>query len=362
MPSYYRTDIYGNYTGDAPNVTDGNYGTGYYLAVDPDMDYAVVCDYGTVVNVTQIRVYVDFDYAKVEYLSGSEWVTVGYVEPAILTTFNVNINTQKWRVVPVYYDTFVAEMSSTYTSGATQINVTDTGAGTENLSLTKIITDTGTGADKVDAITRLITDTGAGTDTVTASALIQASDSGTGTDSVSVTVTILVEIADSGTGSDAIISMIKGVGDSGTGAETVQGNMLIPVSDSGTGSDSVLVAINLIVTDTGFGMDGILPASRELVDGIVGDELLELTMGVGDTGQGSDAVLLLTLITLNDSGTCVDGLGDRFLTVYELGTLSDLLTKIWIVEDGGVGQDKVERVPHAALLAFFKELMGNGNT
>lgn len=362
MPSYYRTDIYGNYTGDAPNVTDSNYHTGYYLATDPDVDYAVVCDYGTVVNVTQIRVYVDFDYGRVEYLSGSEWVLVGYAEPAILTTFNVNINTQKWRVVPAYYDTFAAEMSSTYSGGATQIEVTDTGTGAESLSLTKIITDTGTGTDKVDAITRLITDTGAGTDTATASALIQVSDSGAGTESVSVTVTTLVSVSDAGTGSDAITNMVKGIGDSGAGTDVVQGNALIPVSDSGTGSDSISAAINLIISDTGFGADTVLPVAREFVDNAVGDELLELTLGIGDTGHGSDAAVLLTLINLSDGGMGVDELGDRFLTVYELGTLSDLLTKIWIVEDVGVGQEKVERVPHAALLAFLRELINSGNT
>lgn len=364
MSSYYLVDMYGTYISDAPYVTDNNTSTGYtlYSYLDPEMPYAVICDFLGSVNLTSISVYLTQYGGVAEYWTGSGWTTISNLTTGWNNITGLNIITTKWRVRPFSLtQTWVGEMSYTYSEVPTLVQVSDTGTSTETIGFPlKSTADTGTGSDRIGFPAKSVADSGTGSESGLSSVLVPLSDSGVGSESVLVSVSYLITVSDSGAGSDGVSSMIKGVGDSGVGTETAQGNMLIPISDSGTGSDSVLMSINIIITDFGFGVENVPFVNLEGTELCVGIDNIERIIELRDTGQGTDTVAVGTLVWLTDSGVGTELVGERLHTPSDMGKGSDTAVLIFYLNDSGVGSDKVERVPHVAILAFLKELMNNG--
>ena len=204
--------------------------------------------------------------------------------------------------------------------GATQVSVSDSGAGTDTVSATGTTarTDSGAGTDTVSTTgSTARTDSGVGTDSVSTSRAASLSDSGTGTDAVSTTGT--ASISDSGTGTDAISvdtgSTPISVSDSGTGTDTVSAVVSLSADDSGAGTDTVAAAVALSASDSGIGTDDISVS--------VGDTPVSLS----DSGAGTDTVSAAVDLGAEDSGAGTDVVG---FVVKEIG-----------FSDSGSGSDDI---------------------
>jgi hypothetical protein len=105
------------------------------------------------------------------------------------------------------------------TGGATQINVSDTGSGSDvpGMQASLSLSDSGSGADVLTSIGIPVSDTGSGSDVPSMQASVPASDSGSGTDSPGLTASL--GISDSGSGSDAP-GLTAQISSSDTGAGT----------------------------------------------------------------------------------------------------------------------------------------------
>ncbi len=120
-----------------------------------------------------------------------------------------------------------------------------------------------------------VTDSGAGTDTISIDVAITQTDSGTGTDEVGVTVPIAV--ADSGLGTDEVASeqVASSITDSGLGTDTIGISAPIAITDSGLGTDSLQATATISLSDSGSGVDVIVIVN---------------TVSVSDNGTGSDTI------------------------------------------------------------------------
>jgi len=113
---------------------------------------------------------------------------------------------------------------------------------------------------------------------------INTTDTGTGTDAVSVNFgTSTITITDTGTGTDAVSVNV--------GAST------ITITDTGTGADDVTsLTASLTITDTGNGLDAILAYNGQLVSvtetGGGVDTLTSIlaALGISDTASGADGI------------------------------------------------------------------------
>jgi len=134
-------------------------------------------------------------------------------------------------------------------------------------------------------IYKSVSDSGVGTDAVTVEASIALTDSGVGTDAVAVQAQ--VGVSDSGLGTDAvsveIITYIN-VSDSGLGTDAIAINVDVPISDTGSSVDQISIQAQVGVSDSGVGTD------------VVSVQVMTY-INVSDAGKGEDKVLVYILIT-----------------------------------------------------------------
>src|SRR5262245_12890722 len=195
------------------------------------------------------------------------------------------------------------------TTPATQISLTDTGAGADALTVAADVP---------------LTDTGAGSDAVTVSAAVPLDDAGASSDSIGIAAD--VPLTDAGTGTDSISV--------NTGTDPYQacpsnfpvftapfiepqaipfqllgdrsGVTQISLTDAGAGADSLTIAADLALTDTGAGADTVtIAAAIPLTDvGVRADTVgLTATVPLADTAAGDDqfAVQILTVTDPNQA-------------------------------------------------------------
>ncbi|MGH2612816.1 MAG: hypothetical protein ACRDFB_07175 [Rhabdochlamydiaceae bacterium] len=146
-------------------------------------------------------------------------------------------------------------MTVTYTPPITPISISDSGSGSDSISILAQIgfSDLGSGSDSIAIQTDIpISDSGSGSDSITTSMdFVNVSDSGSGDDSVLVQKNF--SISDSGSGSDSI-SILDDipVSDSGSGSDSVSNNIIISLFDTATALDTILVFQYIIEQLKGF--------------------------------------------------------------------------------------------------------------
>lgn len=175
-----------------------------------------------------------------------------------------------------------------------------------------------------------LTDTGAGSDAVTVSAAVPLSDTGTGSDSISVGVA--VPLADTGTGDDSSFTVAVAVPltDTGAGADSISVNQgadpnqapalqfppwTAPFIEPNAvpfqllGDSSSIPQISL--SDTGAAADGLtVTAAVPLVDTAAAADAVTIAAAVplADSGSGADAATVTAAVPLTDSGTAADSI------------------------------------------------------
>jgi hypothetical protein len=222
--------------------------------------------------------------------------------------------------------TFFAAASST------NINLSDTGSGSDAVAVTANVpvTDSGSGSDAIGALKASVTpstDTGSGSDAVGVQAQIPVVDAGSGADSI-VPPQVKVPTSDSGTGSDSVlVGSPVPVSDSGSGTDAVSAlQVQVPITDAGSGSDVIsALRTQIPVTDIGVGTDSAL----------VGNPV-----DISDSGSGSDALASVNVqVPVSDAGFGFDS-----LLAY---SLAGALVGYWAFEEG--------------LGSTVHDMSGNGN-
>jgi len=333
----------------AANAHDGNTTT-YYTLYPPelvDAPYIIEEDFGQPVTVTQFKVYptnVDaFNWVRVEYWTGSTWALVGTATTNnAWNTFSGSWTTSKWRVkwdgdFEVGYSVRVNEMQAVV--GATTIDVSDSGSGSETATVSIIITasDSGTGTETASTLfTVVVSDNGAGTDQLTDRTLLGLTDTGSGTELATLSETLIM------------------VTDSGAGTETVAAIPHFFVTDSGWGNETPTQLFTFHMTDTGEGFEDLL-MDLEVDDAssLTGEEIA-LVLGQIDEGSGADE-LPLRLVGVLDNGT-----GQETSTLIVIakdngvGRELAVVTNLLSASDEGSGLEKPLRVIHIGAFVFLR--------
>jgi Concanavalin A-like lectin/glucanases superfamily len=222
------------------------------------------------------------------------------------------------------------------------VSASDSGSGSEFLSITYSTTDTGTGSEISTLIATLVgtADTAIGVET--SGKAVTTVDSGVGTE-VSVKT---ISVVDAGTDTEisTLIFGIVSVVDSGTGAEISSFNTIRPVFDSGIGNEISILTISVIsVVDSGAGTEiSTANAAYPVTELGTGSDASSKIITPVDTGTGSEVSTLTTsVISVVDSGTGTEISLPLAISTPESGAgteVSTLLAKS-TVTDGGVGSD-----------------------
>jgi hypothetical protein len=250
---------------------------------------------------------------------------------------------------PIALDTYTLTPEWTIPSGTTDVGVSDTGSGSDAISVLALVgqADTGSGADAISLVALVPqTDSGSGVDTISILALLPVTDSGTGVDEISLLA--LISQSDTGSGSDAISLMaLVSQSDTGEGVDTISLIGLIPVTDTGSGVETLSLLALVPQTDSVSGLDSIdLLAMVPVTDSGSGSEEVSSFPSVSqsDTGSGVDSISLLGMIPVTDNGVGVDTIEiTGFIYVSDTGSGSDSVAAIIFptVTDSGSGVDEV---------------------
>jgi hypothetical protein len=176
---------------------------------------------------------------------------------------------------------------------------------------------------------------------------VSVDDGGVGVDSVSVSSSIPVLEVGTGVETANLTGSIP-ASDVGGGVETINLSAVIPVGDIGTGAEFMTSGIFQPVGDTGSGLDEVVMLLKEVLDIVVGTELVDMVKGVFDTGIGTDVVNSPQFNPLVDTGLGVD---TPMITVpqFDAGTGADTTDMLKEVLDMGVSIDEIPFLSKEAL-------------
>jgi hypothetical protein len=252
------------------------------------------------------------------------------------------------------YYTGVSFSNYTYENGC--IAAFEASSGATNIN----ISDTGSGSDAVTVAASLgVTDSGSGSDSAALKANVAPSaDAGLGTDSI-VSLQGQVPVSDSGSGSDAVASLQaqRSLVDSGSGADSALVGSAVNVSDGGSGSDALAsVNVQVPISDVGLGTDALSSIIAQILaaDSGLGTDHLVLGSPVtlSDSGLGTDAVGIQAQILINDVGAGLDSAIVKVsTTISDVGLGSDVLAVSVPIalSDAGLGTDIINVVIVGAL-------------
>ena len=303
-------------------------------------------DFGQTVTVTQFKVYVTnanaYNYASVVYWTGSSWALVGYATTNGWNTFSGSWTASKWRVGylgEIDFGDFVRVNEMQAVVGATTIDVSDSGSGSETATVSIIITasDSGTGTETASTLfTVVVSDNGAGTDLLTDRTLLGLTDTGSGTELATLSETLIM------------------VTDSGAGTETVAAIPHFFVTDSGWGSEAPAPIVTFYLTDTGEGVEGLLRDLQVYDASSLSGEEIALVLGQIDEGSGADE-LPLRLVGVLDDGTGQEA-STLILIAKDNGVGRELavVTNLLSASDEGSGLEKPLRVIHIGAFVFLR--------
>jgi len=238
-------------------------------------------------------------------------------------------------------------------ASATNINLSDTGSGSDAVAVTASmpVSDAGSGSDTASITAKILptSDTGQGSDSIASlQAQVPVSDSGAGSDAISA-LQAQIPLPDSGSGSDAL-SLLQAqvpVSDSGLGSDVANIAAQVPIADSAEGSDNAVVGSSVNVSDSGVGSDNAsIAAQIPAIDVGLGTDSVAVgsTVNLIDSGLGSDAVAIQAQVLVADAGASFDSAIVNVSTVIsDAGLGSDILAiAVPIsVSDAGVGADTI---------------------
>lgn len=202
-----------------------------------------------------------------------------------------------------------------YTTGSIAVSVSETGTGSETVTIEPQIpiAESGAGADTplIDS-SFIFDDSGVGTDTPSVEADVTATDAGVGTEATP-DIAVSLTVSETGSGSEApSIAVTLTVTDIGSGTESsvgIQG--LIGVAETGVGTQtSISITMAVTVSETSAGVD--IPnivASLTLTDSATGSESVAagLWSTMSEVGVGVDALTLIEITSTSvDSGIGVE--------------------------------------------------------
>lgn len=181
-------------------------------------------------------------------------------------------------------------------SGSTPISVSDTGAGSDAVTVAAQVpvSDTGTGADAVAVQSQTpLTDSGSGTDTLGVAAQVPLTESVTASDAL--TVQVLINLTDTGSGTDsAAVTSFVALVDASTADDQVMVGSPVTLTDDGTGTDTLTANATIPLDDT-------VTASGELL-------VTTVLLTLDDTGQTVDDLTVQVLLDLSDSAAGADAI------------------------------------------------------
>lgn len=232
---------------------------------------------------------------------------------------------------------------------------TDSGTGVDSITISAVVpvTDTGTLVDALTtAITSLLVEAGSGVDSLTVSAVIPLTDPATGVDAL--TVSAMIFLVDAGTGVDAlVVQVLVALADTGTFVDNLTVSAVIPLVDAGTLDDVLIVLRSFSFTDQGSFVDQLSVAAVVPLDdtGSFTDDLTVLrTISLVDSGSATDNLVVAANISLPDSGTSTDDLSvSAVIPLNETGHGNETFsnggaTLIGLDDQGSFTEDLSEQV------------------
>ncbi len=232
------------------------------------------------------------------------------------------------------------------------MNLTDTGSGADTISITQLksLLETGQGADIISLINRLsVTDTGSGSEVLNILYKIAITDSGAGSEIINILSQIALQ--ETGTGTDAVDKQVQGdskqVSDTGTGTDALSILAKIAMVDSGTGTEAAMVLVRLAVVDSGIGTEIINILSQILQnDSGSGTEALEILkqIAIADSGSvSSEALTVLAKLAITETGSGTDeiAVSGEGKFIQDSGSGSEALNILieMLIQDSGIGSE-----------------------
>lgn len=211
-------------------------------------------------------------------------------------------------------------------------------AGTYSATWTASVSDNGmvshiaikgaTGGGPVD---QSGTDTGAGSEAVTLSASADATDTGAGVDAVALDATTPLSATDTGAGADAVFV-----------------DVAIAATEGGAGAEAATLSASAVLVEAGAGDDQPGAGSPvDLVEAGSGADALVVDQGaaIAETGSGDDGTAFLdTAASVGDSGTSADSAALSYAEwiLQEVGAGADLggLLATLGITDSGAGTNE----------------------
>jgi hypothetical protein len=233
------------------------------------------------------------------------------------------------------------------------VTVTDSGTGTEVVSVSVIAADSATGFDVVDMMKEIpdagtgvevallnvpVDDAGAGSDVIGLNAYGFADDTGTGADSVLLSVVS----DDSGLGSEVVgVSSTVPVDDAGTGYDFITGGFFFLFDDAGTGLEVIDITGSVNISDAGSAVEAVDTVTTVSLDdsGVGADTIVtEAHQFVSDSGAGVDEVIPAK--EMSDFGTAIE-LVDMVKEAPDAGSAAELVDMAKETSDLGTGFDAI---------------------
>lgn len=216
-------------------------------------------------------------------------------------------------------------------ASATAINQSDTGSGSETVTITVSVltSDTGTGTESTSSTASFtMTQTGTGADSANVGAAFSVSDTSTGSDSASTVAA--VPVTDSAISIEAVSSTVAfTVADTGTSTEVLSPAVAFTVADTGSGVDVVsAISAAISATDSATGVDGQNVSSPG-------------TVNVSDTGVGTESTTITVTFSVIDTATGTEGTPNIAFTATDTGTgtSSTAIAASISQTDSGAGAD-----------------------
>ena len=156
-----------------------------------------------------------------------------------------------------------------------------------------------------------LTDTGTGTDALTIAATDTLTEAVSGADSLSVAAS--VPLADTGSGTDALaLSAAVPLGETGHGADALTANASAPQADTATGTEGLSITVQVVLSDTGTLTDVLVVGAGNtpsLPDTATGTEGFAVSAAVplADTGHGTEGFTVNVAAPLTDTGSLTEG-------------------------------------------------------
>ena len=196
-------------------------------------------------------------------------------------------------------------------TGSVTKTVSDTGSGsdaTPSLTASVPVAEAGSGSDAPSMTVDLaLADTGSGADSFAAAAALAIADLASAVEG-SLSIAAGLALADTGSGADGFAppSASVPVADTAAGADAVDSYILISIADAGSASDAApIISVLTAIADAASGLD--LPG-------------VQVALSISDTGSGAGAISITATIPLSDTASALDAIN---ITTAEVKAIAD---------------------------------------